>query len=140
MKILNGNAHSQYKKMAIKMKNLKYIFSLIFILSVIFTSAYSAQKCENNISNLSDLESYYINKMTMIYIDGYDVDINGQLIMSQYQFEHSVKEVSNEMLSDGLNHQQIERVKDEARKIGQEARKSWDTLRKSLKEENNTNL
>ena len=121
------------------MKYFKKIVYLISILTIIFTPVYSSQHYESNIDNPSDLEFYYFNKMTEAYIYGYDVDINGKLKMSQYQFEKSIKEITKMMLSDGFNFQQVERIKNKSRKIGQEARNSWDILRKSLKEESNRN-
>lgn len=111
----------------------KCFILLSFIITATSTPIYSSNYIENNTVELSDLESYYLNKMTIVYVDGYDVDDHSHLIMSQCQFESRIKEVSNEMLEDGLNRLQIDRIKNEARKIGQKARRSKDMLIESLK-------
>jgi len=130
------NFFKMYKFHHMNKIKIFYIIILLIISQQINTDVYANQSVQNkNIQK--ELEYYYLNKMSIIYVDGYDVDINGNLIQSQYKFEKSVKEISNEMLSQGFNPQKIDRIKDKARQIGQESRRSWDDLRQSLLEDIN---
>lgn len=99
------------------------------IVAVFFFYHYSQQAEQKKAAN-QVLESFYVNKLNTLYINCYDVDMDGQLIMGQYAFEKERDLLRNQMLNDGFDRGHIEKMEDEARKIGQEARRRWDNLRK----------
>lgn len=103
--------------------------SVLTIAALSFFFLYTQQTDKKKAADQA-LESYYANKLSDLYINCYDVDMDGHLIMGQYAFEKDQDLLRNQMLNDGFDRAHIEKMEDEARKIGQEARRRWDNLRK----------
>lgn len=86
---------------------------------------YAKQEGEESMA-AQDLKSYYANNLTDLYIKCYEVDMDGRLMLTQYEFKKAREILRNQMLKDGFNRACIEKMEDDARKIGQQQRRAWD--------------
>lgn len=112
------------------------IFCLIVpIISIKFFHLYSSQ-IEQAQSIRKKLEKFYLEKMKIIFIEVYEVDSEGYLIMPQYQVGKKINEIEEEMKLEGFTSQQISQIEEEGRRVGMEQRRNQDMLRLKLKQEN----
>ncbi len=103
----------------------KIFFISISLMSIVFVGLYTMQLYQKY-KKQRDLEYYYSKELENIYTTGYSVDLDGHLAWTQSYFEKTLKNIEGQMLKEGFNRSQIEKMKIDGLKKGQEARRLWD--------------